>query len=109
MGFYRLSLDPTPPSNDNREPPLSKPSVEPRLLTAEERQLFQNPDELRGKKFVLTPNSGDAGMFEVIGYHWKRDKSVQYDILFDDCGGAPILLDEGELMNMLEDSLYLPH
>jgi hypothetical protein len=96
------------PSTNDREPPLSKPSVEPRLLTAEERQLFQNPDKLHGKKFVLSPNTRDAGMFEVIGYYRKRDKSVQYDVLFDDCNG-PILLEEGEMMNMMEDSLYLPH
>jgi hypothetical protein len=109
MGFYRLSLVPTPHSDDDDEPPLSNISVEPRLLTAEERRLFQNPDKLHGEKFILSPNTEDAGVFEVIGYHRKRDKSVQYDVLFDDCYGDPMLLDEGELMHMLEDSMYLPH
>jgi hypothetical protein len=104
-GFCRLSL---PPSTNDREPPLSKPSVEPRPLTAEERRLFQNPDKLHGNQFVLSASTGDAGMFEVIGYHRKRDKSVQYEVVFGDCDD-PILLDEREMMNMLDDSLYLPH
>jgi hypothetical protein len=44
-------------------------------------------------------------MYEVIGYHRKRDKSVEYDVLFDDCED-PILFDAGEMMRLLEDSLY---
>jgi hypothetical protein len=60
---------------------LSKPSVKPRQLTPEEHQLFQNPDKLHGKQFILSPHSDDSVMYEVIGYHRKRDKSVQYDVL----------------------------
>ncbi|KAI0248750.1 hypothetical protein BJV78DRAFT_1284532 [Lactifluus subvellereus] len=103
-------LSRAPPFTDDHESPqaLSNPSVEPRRLTAEEHQLFQNPDELHGKQFVLSPDTDDSGTYEVIGYHRKRDKSVQYDVLFDDCDD-PILLDAGEMMRMLEDSLYLPN
>jgi hypothetical protein len=46
-------------------------------------------------------------MFEVIGYSRKRDKSVQYDVIFDDDDDT-IQLDE-EMMNLLENCLYLPH
>ncbi|KAF8342329.1 uncharacterized protein EI90DRAFT_3032913 [Cantharellus anzutake] len=98
----------TPSPTDDPEQPLSKPSAEPRRLTPEERQLFQNPDELHGKQFVLSHDSDGSGMYEIIGYHRKRDKSVQYEVLFDDCED-PMLLDGGEVMKMLEDSLYIPN
>ena len=46
-------------------------------------------------------------MYEVIGYYRERDKSVQYDVLFEDCDNY-IRVDAKEMMGMLENSLYLP-
>jgi len=46
-------------------------------------------------------------MYEVISYTRKRDKTVTYDVLFDDCKD-PITVDAKEIMRLLEDSLYLP-
>jgi len=70
--------------------------------------LFQNPDKLHGKQFIISPDTDDSGMYEVIGYCKRKDKPVQYDVLFEDCAGDPIRVDAGEMMSMLEDSLYLP-
>ncbi|KAF8335771.1 uncharacterized protein EI90DRAFT_3120054 [Cantharellus anzutake] len=103
-----LSVNSTPLPTINHELPLSKSSVEPRPLTPEEHQLFQNPDKLHGKRFVLSPHTEESGVYEVIGYHKKRDSSVQYDVLFDDCDD-PILLKAREVMRMLEDSLHIPN
>jgi hypothetical protein len=104
--MYRMSVHPTPPIQGNREAPLSKPMVEPRHITAEELRLFRDPENLHGKQFVLSANN-DSGMYEVIGYSRKRDRTVEYDVLFDDCGD-PIMVNAKEMMAMLEDSLYLP-
>ena len=46
-------------------------------------------------------------MYEVIAYSKARDKTVRYDVLFDDCDD-PITVDAREMMCMLEESLYLP-
>jgi hypothetical protein len=89
------------------EPPLSKPSGEPRRLTAAELQLFQNPNKLHGKHFIFSPDADGAGVFEVIGYRMKRDRTIQYDVLFEDCGGEPILVEADEMRSMLMDSLYV--
>jgi hypothetical protein len=105
--FYRLSVYPTPPITNNRELPLCKPSVEPRHITTEELQLFRNPDNLHGKQFILSADTDDSGMYEVIGYYRKRYKAVQYDVLFDDSEG-PVTVDAKEMMGMLENSLYYP-
>jgi hypothetical protein len=80
--------------------------VELRRITAEELRLFQDPENLHGKQFVLLANS-NSGMYEVIGYSRKRDRTVEYNVLFDDCGD-PIMVNAKEMMEMLEDSLYLP-
>ncbi|KAI9453424.1 hypothetical protein BJY52DRAFT_1289528 [Lactarius psammicola] len=103
-----LSIHPTThPIISNCEAPPSKPLVEPRNITNEELQLFQNPDHLHGKQFLLSPNSGDSELFKVIGYSKKWDKMVTYDVLFDDCED-PIMVNEKEMMGMLGDSLYFP-
>jgi len=102
-----LSAYPTPPIPDNCEAPLSKPSAHPRHITAEDLRLFQNPDHLHGKQFILSPVTENSGMYEVISYFRKRDKTVQYEVLFDDCGD-PIKLDAEEMMVMLKDSLCIP-
>jgi len=107
--IYRMSVHPTPPIQGNLEAPLSKPMVEPRHITAEElRRVFRNlnPENLHGKQFVLSDNN-HSGMYEVIGYSRKRDRAVEYDVLFDDCGD-PIRVNAKEMMALLEDSLYLP-
>jgi hypothetical protein len=77
--------------------------IEPRHITAEELRLFRDPENLHGKQFVLY----DSGMYEVIGYSRKRDRTIEYEVLFDDCGD-PIMVNATEIMAMLEDSLYLP-
>jgi hypothetical protein len=108
--IYRMSMHPTsaPPFAGTREAPLSKPSAEPRRITTGELRLFQNPDNLHGKQFILSADNHDSVMYEVIGYSRKRDRTVEYDVLFDDCGGDPIMVNAKEMMTMLEDSLYLP-
>ena len=104
---YRMSvLHPTPPIQGNCEAPLSKPMVEPRHITAEELRLFRDPENLHGKQFVLSANN-DSGMYEVIGYSRKRDRTVEYDVLFNDCED-PIMVNAQEMMAMMEDSLSLP-
>lgn len=80
--------------------------IQPRHITAEELQLFQDPENLHRKQFVLS-DKDDSGMYEVIGYSRKRDRTVEYDVLFNDCGDS-IMVSAKEMMVMLEDSLYLP-
>lgn len=47
-------------------------------------------------------------MYEVIGYSKKRDETIQYQVLFDDCVD-PITVNSDEMMAMLEDSIiFLP-
>ena len=70
----------TPPTVSNLELPLSKPSIEPRRITAEELQLFRTPDNLLGKQFILSPGTDESGMFEVT-YSKKRDGTIQYEVL----------------------------
>ena len=106
MIYRMMSAHPTPPIQGNCEVPLSKPSVEPRHITAEELRLFRDPKNLHGKQFVLSANN-DSGMYEVIGYSRKWDRTVEYDMLFDDCGD-PMMVSAKEMMVLLEDSLYLP-
>ncbi|KAF8273180.1 hypothetical protein EI94DRAFT_1826456 [Lactarius quietus] len=102
------SMYPTPALTNNSEPPISKPLKDPRRISAEDLQLFQIPDNLHGKKFLLSPDSDESGMYEVIGYARKRDKTVTYDVLFDDCED-PVSVTAKEMMGMLEDSLYFPN
>ena len=81
------------------------PSVNPRLITAEELRLFESPENIHGKQFLL---SDSLGVYEVIGYSRKRGRTVTYDVLFEDCGEDPIPVDAKDMMGMLEDSLYFP-
>jgi hypothetical protein len=87
----------------------SRPSADPRPITPEDIRLFETPDNLHGKQFLLLPDNDDdeSCMYEVMGYSRKRDKTVIFDVLFDDCQD-PILVDEKEMMGMLENSLYFP-
>ena len=42
----------------------------------------------------FSPNSGVSVGFEVIGYYKKRDKSIKYELLFDDYADDPIRLEQ---------------
>jgi hypothetical protein len=88
--------------------PLFNSSVEPRSITTDELQLFRTAENLHGKQFILSPGTENSVMYEVISYSRKRDKTYHYDVLFDDCEDH-ITLDAKEMMDMLEDSLYLPN
>ena len=104
----RLAAYSTPSATpDLSELSLSEPTVESRSLTIEELRSFQDPENLHGKQFLLSPNTAEAGLYEVIGYSKSRDKSVQYSVLFDDCPD-PIMVDADEMLHLLEDSAYLP-
>jgi len=109
--IYRGIPFPTPtiPIAHKTEPPLLKRSVDPRPITAEELELFQDPKNLHAKQFILSPEMPDeSSMYEVTSYRKKRDKTVQFEVLFDDIPD-PIRVDSMEkMMNMLKDSLYLP-
>lgn len=91
------------------EIPISKPSTDPRCITPEDLQLFNIPDNLHGRKFLLIHDGDDDDdephMYEVIGYSRKRDKTIMYDVLFED-RESPMLVDEKEMAGLLEDSLY---
>ena len=107
--IYRLSRPRRPPPSPiTNEALLSKRSVEPRRITSEDFCLFQNPEELHGKQFILSPNSVDSEIFEIIGYSRKRDKTVTFDLLFDDGCEDPVPVDAEELMGLLKSSLYFP-
>jgi hypothetical protein len=90
------------------ERPISKPLVDPRRITAEDLRLFKIPDNLHGKQFILSSDGDDeeSCMYEVISYSRKRDKTVTYDVLFDNCED-PIPVEAKEMIGMLEDSLYV--
>ena len=106
----RLSLYSTPgtrPITSNSEKPLSRPSVDPRKITEEDLQMFETPDNIHGKQFILSPDSDKPCIFEVIGYAKKRDKTITYDVLFEDCED-PIPVDEEEMKGMLADSHFFP-
>lgn len=85
---------------------ISKPLVEPRHITAEELHIFEIPDNLLGKQFILSPSSDESCLYKVIGYAKKLNKMVTYDVLFDDCG--EISVETEEMMGMLKDSMYFP-
>ena len=106
---YRSSKQPTSrPVMSDSERHLSKPSVDPRRITTEEYCLFEIPDNLLGKQFLLSPDDSNAScMYEVIGYTRKRDKMITFDVLFDDCED-PIPVEVKEMVGMLKDSLYFP-
>lgn len=70
----------------------------------------QQPDRVHGKQFVLSGDNhdGDSGMYKIIGYSRKRDRTVIYNVLFND-REDPIMANTKEMMAMLEDSpYYLP-
>ncbi|KAF9783942.1 hypothetical protein BJ322DRAFT_887153 [Thelephora terrestris] len=80
----RQPSPPAPIPSDRQSPP-PKPAVEPRRTTAEDLRSFKLPENLHGKRFTLSPDAGDSGTYEVIGYRRERDNSVTYELLFEDC------------------------
>lgn len=87
----------------NSERLLSRPLVDPRQITEEDLKAFEIPDHLHGKQFIL--NGDEPCMYEVIGYSRKRDKTITYDVLFEDWED-PVTIDEKEMKGMLADSLF---
>ncbi len=84
------------------------PSVAPKALSAGELQSFVGqPDLLHGRKFLLSPNTEDEIMFEVVSYMRARDKTVRFEILFEDCGDS-LMVDQEEMNSMLEDCHIYP-
>ena len=64
-------------------------------------QVFEIPDR---KHFLLSPDSEESCINEIIGYTRKRHKTVTYDVLFnDDCWEVPV--EVKDMMEMLQDSL----
>ena len=80
-----------------------KPAGEPRHMTAQQLQLFQIPDNVLGKTFLLSPDN-DGGVYTVTSYCKGK---VKYDVLFDESLlPFDFQVDAKKLTNMLEDSLY---
>ena len=105
--IHRLAAYPTSPAKNNNQSPLIQPAVEPRHITHKELQSFQNPENLHGKQFILSPDTSNLGVYEVIGYYKARDKAVTFDVLFADCEDS-ITISKKEMIGMLHDSVYLP-
>jgi hypothetical protein len=82
------------------------PKPESRAMTAHELVMFQdNPDILHGKKFVAQPNTDNSAMYEVINY---SDRSIEYEVLFENLPQDPIVYNMKDMQNMLCDSYYIP-
>lgn len=75
-------------------------------ISAEDMQSFKNPDNLNGRQFVLSPDTEESGMYEVVGFYKGKYGEVQYDIIFEDIQD-PIRIDAKEMVEMLERSLKL--
>ncbi|PSS31131.1 hypothetical protein PHLCEN_2v2336 [Hermanssonia centrifuga] len=85
------------------------PSVTPKALSADELQSFEGqPELLHGRKFLMSPNTEDEVMFEVVSYTRARDKTLQFEILIEDCGDSPLMTDQKEMDSMLEDCHVYP-
>jgi hypothetical protein len=85
---------------------ISKPSIDPKHISAEDMQSFKNPDNLNGRQFVLSPNTEESGMYEVVRFYKGKYSEVQYDIIFEDCPD-PIQINIKEMVEMLKRSLML--
>ena len=47
-------------------------------------------------------------MYEVISYCKKRNKSVEYEVLFESIPQEPLMYEEEDMKKMLDDSHYIP-
>ena|ERR1700722_5205152 len=98
--------NPTSPTCNQPGPIISKPSVDPKHISAEDMQSFKNPDNLNGRQFVFSPDTEESGMYEVVGFYKGKYGEVQYDIIFEDIHD-PIQIDAKEMVEMLKGSLKL--
>ncbi|THG99154.1 hypothetical protein EW026_g3142 [Hermanssonia centrifuga] len=84
-------------------------SIIPKALSAGEIQSFMGqPDLLHGRKFLMSPDTEDEAMFEVVSYTRARDKSLRFEILFEDCDDSSLTIDQEEMNSMLEESYIYP-
>lgn len=82
------------------------PTLESRAMTLEKCRNFESvsvSDMLHGEHFILSPNTSESMGFEVIGC-CKKDKSIEYELLFDDCVDDPIRVGQEEMKNLLQES-----
>lgn len=85
------------------------PSVTPKALSADELQSFmRQPELLHGRKFLMSPDKDDEAMFEVVSYMRARDKTFRFEILFEDCGDSPLIVEQEEMNSLMEESYIYP-
>ncbi len=91
------------------ELPTARPRITtPKAVNAGELQSFmRQPDLLHGKKFLMSPNTEDEIMFEVVSYTRTRDKTLRFEILFEDCDDS-LMVEQKEMKSMLEDCHTYP-
>lgn len=88
-------------TGDNREAPITKPSVDPRS--------FDYSRALTICRVIFSSEIDDEpGMCEVIGYSRKRDRTVTFNVLFENRSEDPFPVNAKDMMGMLEDNLYFP-
>jgi hypothetical protein len=66
-------------------------------------QQFQNPDDLLGKRFMLSLDPYNLDLYEITGYRRRRGGAVQYEVLWEGCDES-IVVDADEMMRMLKES-----
>ena len=70
-------------------------------ISAEDMQSFKNPDNLNGRQFVLSPDTEESGMYEVVGFYKGKYGEVQYDIIFEDIQD-PIRIDAQKELKVVD-------
>ena len=76
-----------------------------RQVTPEDLQRFKNPENLIGARFLLSPETPEQILWQVVSYTRTLNRGVKYDVIFDDCDD-PISVEEEEMAGMIENSLY---
>jgi hypothetical protein len=67
-------------------------------------QQFPNPDDLLGKRFMLSSLDTDkVDLYEITGHRRRLNGAVQYEVLWEDCDES-IDVDADEMMHMLKES-----
>jgi hypothetical protein len=66
-------------------------------------QQFPNPDDLLGKRFMLSLDTDNVTLYEITGYRRRRNGAVQYEVLWEDCDES-IDVDADEMTRMLKES-----
>jgi hypothetical protein len=67
---------------------------------------FQNPDNLLGKRFMLSLDPDNCDLYEIFKYRKRQNGTVQYEVLWEECD-EPIEIDADEMMCMLKESYYV--